>query len=124
MRGSNIELADKTFTLVTPQDSDTVPAIFVNKLAGGRAVSPTLSLQARPINGDKLSTKVSLTLLVPVVRTTDSQESVVATIPYEVSGRLPKEATEAEISAAFGLLKDMLENSQAVAVLCNGERII
>lgn len=123
MRGSDLILADETFTLITPQDSETTPAVFVNKKQS-RTMSPTLTLLSRPIQGDSLSSRTSLALLVPVVRSVDGVDTVVATIPFNITGKLPKEATQAEIENAYADLSALLATDTVKAVLQNGERII
>lgn len=123
MRGSDLLLADETFTLITPQDSETTPAVFVNKKQS-RTMSPTLTLLSRPIQGDTLSSRTSLALLVPVVRSVEGIDTVVSTIPFNLTGKLPKEATQAEIEAAYTDLVALLATDTVKAVLQNGERII
>lgn len=123
MRGSDLLVADETFTLITPQDSETTPAVFVNKKQS-RTMSPTLTLLSRPIQGDSLSSRTSLALLVPVVRSVDGVDTVVATIPFNLTGKLPKEASQDEITTAYADLLALLATSTVKAVLQDGERII
>lgn len=123
MRGQNFILGDETFTLVTPQDSDTTPAVFVNKQSS-RATSPSLTLLSRPIQGDGLSTRTAVTFIVPVIRVIDGIDTTIATIPFNLTGKLPKEATSEEISAAVAQFISLLNEAQVKAVVADGERII
>lgn len=123
MRGSDLLLADATFTLITPQDGENTPAVFVNKKQS-RTMSPTLTLLSRPIQGDSLSSRTSLAFLMPVVRSVDGVDTVVATIPFNLTGKLPKEASQTEIEAAYTMLDALLATPAVKAVLRDGERII
>lgn len=89
-----------TYEAVSGSSVDGSPAMWVEPTsATTRGFRRSLSFKAR-LNGTKQARRVELRAMHPVVRTVGGQETVVGSIPVDLTLPVPEWATDAEVSEA------------------------
>lgn len=107
------------YTAITASAGDRSPALWrSNTSATLRGNRTTISMEAHS-NGPGTARRVTVKFSAPVVRTIESQEVVVGTVPLEFSGVIPNGLTDSEITEAVEQAVNLLASTlirQSIAI--------
>lgn len=107
---------DVTYQAVSGSSTDGSPAMWVEPTsATTRGFRRSFSFKAR-LNGTKQARRVELRVMHPVVRVVGGLETLVGSIPVDLTLPVPEWATDAEVSEAveqsFNLFSDVTVRAQ------------
>lgn len=93
-------VTDVTYQAISGSSTDGSPAMWVEPTSAlTRGYRRAVTFKAR-LNGTKQARRVEVRASHPVVRTVDGQETLVGTIPVDLTLPVPEWATDAEVDEA------------------------
>lgn len=92
---------DVVYTALTPAGGDNSPARWsANALGASMALRPVLDIRSRD-NGNRDARVVSLVLKYPDVRSVNGVDTVVGSIPINISATIPKQVLDSVVAEAI-----------------------